>query len=391
MAHQYIFTMQNLRRVHPPNKEVLKGIYLSFYPGAKIGVLGVQRRRQVDAAADHGRRRQGLLRRGQAGRRDHDRLPAAGAGARSDEERARERREAVADTKGLLTRFDEVNAQARRGPRSRTRWTSCSTSRASCRTRSRPPTPGTSTARSRSRWTRCGCRPPTPTSTKLSGGERRRVALCQRAARAPDLLLLDEPTNHLDAESVAWLEHHLHEYPGTVVAVTHDRYFLDNVAGWILELDRGAGHPLGGQLLVVAGAEAEAARAARRRRSRRGSGRWPASSSGCAPRRARGRPSPRPASPPTRSCWPRSSRSARTTIEISIPPGPRLGDVVVKAEHLRKALRRQRADRGPDLQPAARRHRRRHRRQRRRQDHAVPHDRPGRRSPTAARCASATP
>ena len=94
----------------------------------------------------------------------------------------------------------------------------------------------------------------------LSGGEKRRVALCRLLLEKPDILLLDEPTNHLDAESVAWLERFLHEYPGTVVAVTHDRYFLDNVAGWILELDRGAGYPLRGQLHRLAGAEEEAPR-----------------------------------------------------------------------------------------------------------------------------------
>ena len=101
-------------------------------------------------------------------------------------------------------------------------------------------------ARSSTRWTRCACPPADADVTKLSGGERRRVALCRLLLRAPDLLLLDEPTNHLDAESVAWLERHLADYKGTVVAVTHDRYFLDNVAGWILELDRGRGIPYEG-------------------------------------------------------------------------------------------------------------------------------------------------
>ncbi len=103
--------------------------------------------------------------------------------------------------------------------------------------------------------------PPDVDVKTLSGGERRRVALCRLLLQSPDLLLLDEPTNHLDAESVAWLERFLKDYQGTVVAVTHDRYFLDNVAGWILELDRGSGIPVGGQLLVVARAEAEAAAA----------------------------------------------------------------------------------------------------------------------------------
>ena len=115
----------------------------------------------------------------------------------------------------------------------------------------------------------------------LSGGERRRVALCRLLLSSPDLLLLDEPTNHLDAESVAWLERFLADYKGTVVAITHDRYFLDNVAGWILELDRGRGHPVPGQLLVVARAEAGPARDRGEDRPRRAGARCSASSSGC--------------------------------------------------------------------------------------------------------------
>ena len=115
----------------------------------------------------------------------------------------------------------------------------------------------------------------------LSGGERRRVALCRLLLASPDLLLLDEPTNHLDAESVAWLERFLADYKGTVVAVTHDRYFLDNVAGWILELDRGRGIPFEGNYSSLARAEAGAARRSRRSRSRRAGARSRASSSGC--------------------------------------------------------------------------------------------------------------
>ena len=190
------------------------------------------------------------------------------------------------------------------------------------------------------------CPPGDADVTTLSGGERRRVALCRLLLQKPDLLLLDEPTNHLDAESVAWLERYLKEYPGTVVAITHDRYFLDNVAGWILELDRGAGIPWEGN--YSSWLEQKQQRLARRRsRSRRASGRSSASSSGCACRRARARPSARRACSVRGHCSPRSAESATATAEIIIPPGPRLGDLVVQAEQLSQGLRRPPADRGP--------------------------------------------
>ena len=124
------------------------------------------------------------------------------------------------------------------------------------------------------------CPPADKVVDVLSGGERRRVALCRLLLKKPDILLLDEPTNHLDAETVAWLERHLREYEGTVIAVTHDRYFLDNVAGWILELDRGRGHPLEGQLLVLARPEVAGSSRSRRRASRPGPRPSSASSSG---------------------------------------------------------------------------------------------------------------
>ena len=156
--------------------------------------------------------------------------------------------------------------------------------------------------------------------TTLSGGERRRVALCRLLLGKPDLLLLDEPTNHLDAESVAWLERHLQEYHGTVVAVTHDRYFLDNVAGWILELDRGARHPVGRQLLELARAEGAAARAGGEGRRDPPAHARSASSSGSAWRRAPARRRARRASPRTTSSSRKPSRPRRAGEAADLDP-----------------------------------------------------------------------
>ena len=146
------------------------------------------------------------------------------------------------------------------------------------------------------------CPPPDTPVAVLSGGERRRVALCRLLLTEPDILLLDEPTNHLDAESVQWLEQHLQQYAGTVIAVTHDRYFLDNVAGWILELDRGYGIPWKGN--YSSWLEQKQARLALEEKAdtQRGRRPWSASWSGSACRRGRGRPKARRASPPTRTC-----------------------------------------------------------------------------------------
>ena len=216
----------------------------------------------------------------------------------------------------------------------------------------------------------------------LSGGEKRRVALCKLLLQKPDLLLLDEPTNHLDAESVLWLEQHLSKYPGAVLAVTHDRYFLDHVAQWIAEVDRGRLYPYEGnystylekkqERLAGPGQEGREARQAPLRRARVGAL--------ATPRAAR--PSRRRASPATRRWSTEAERTRKLDFEeIQIPVGPRLGSQVIDAKKLQKGFDGRVLIDGLVVHAAAQRHRRRHRPERRRQDHAVQDDR----RPRAAR------
>src|SRR5213596_3404718 len=233
-AYQYIYVMKGLGKTYPGGREVLRDIRLSFLPGAKIGVLGL-----------NGAGKSTLLRimagRDTEFRGEAQLAPGASVGLLEQEPQLDPGKDVrgnvedgMAETRVLLDRFNELAASY-----------SDETADEFARLQDRIDAVDGWNLDSHLEQAMDALRlPPADADvTKLSGGERRRVALCKLLLGQPDLLLLDEPTNHLDAESVAWLEHHLHEYPGTIVAVTHDRYFLDNVAGWILELDRGAGIP----------------------------------------------------------------------------------------------------------------------------------------------------
>jgi sulfate-transporting ATPase len=242
MAGEYIFTMRDLRKVVPPNKEILKGIYLAFYPGAKIGVLGA-----------NGAGKSTLLRI-MAGEDtdflgDARPLPGTKIGYLPQEPRLDRSKDvrgnvevAVAEQRALLTQFEELSARFAE-PMEDDEMNRLLEKQGDLQ--ERIDALGLWELDHKIDLAMDALRlPPGDADVgKISGGERRRVALCQVLLAQPDMLLLDEPTNHLDAESVWWLERYLAEFPGTVVAVTHDRYFLDNVAKWILELYQGAGIP----------------------------------------------------------------------------------------------------------------------------------------------------
>jgi ATP-binding cassette ChvD family protein len=337
MAQQYIFTMQNLRKVVPPHKEILRGVWLSFYPGAKIGVLGL-----------NGAGKSTVLRimAGVDKEFQGEAYPADGTriGYLPQEPKLDPAKDVlgnvemgVAPVRGLLARFDELNEKL-----------GSDLSDAEMEKVMAEHGKVQDAIDASGGWDldktlelamdALRCPPPDADVTKISGGEKRRVALCKILLEKPDMLLLDEPTNHLDAESVAWLERHLAEFPGTVVAVTHDRYFLDNVAQWILELDRGAGIPWKGN--YTSWLEQKEARLATEEKQE------------SAKRRALQRelewvrmaPRARHAKSKARlqayeSLLNEQGPDARNeTQEIFIPPGPRLGDVVVRAEHVRKSF-----------------------------------------------------
>ncbi len=331
---QYIYTMNRVSKVVPPKREILTDISLSFFPGAKIGVLGLNGAGKssllkIMAGVDtdyHGEARpqKGI----RVGYLAQEPTLDPGKDVRGNVE------EGIGDIKALLSEFDAVSQQfaepmsdeamsallERQGELqdaidSVAGWEVDRKLEVAADALRLPPWDGD--------------------VTTLSGGERRRVALCRLLVSSPDMLLLDEPTNHLDAESVAWLERFLQEYPGTVVAITHDRYFLDNVAGWILELDRGRGIPWKGnysswleqkeQRIQVEGRQ-EAAR----ERTIKSELEW-----------VRANPKGRRAKSKARlaqfeELTSREYQRRSETKEIYIPPGPRLGELVIEAIEVRK-------------------------------------------------------
>ncbi|HET6949323.1 MAG TPA: energy-dependent translational throttle protein EttA [Acidimicrobiales bacterium] len=336
MSAQFIFTMRKVGRFHPPDKEVLKDISLSFFPGAKIGVLGangagkssllrimagvddgftgearltpgftvgmLEQEPQLDPAKDvQGNVMDGV---GQVAAllADYDEVMAGWADPEADYDKLGARQadlEAKIEAAGAwdLARTTEIAMDALRLP------------------------PGDADV------------------TTLSGGERRRVALCRLLLSRPDLLLLDEPTNHLDAESVAWLERFLRDYAGTVVAITHDRYFLDNVAGWILELDRGRGFPFEGNYSGWLDqkrarlAQEDKADSARRRTLEREL-EWVR----MAPRARQAKGKARLAAYEKLQAEAEAAERGPDRLQITIPPGPHLGDQVIEVTHLSKGF-----------------------------------------------------
>ena len=336
MSAQYIFTMHRVNKHHGPDKHVLKDISLSFIPGAKIGVLG-----------PNGAGKSTLLRimagLEETSSGDAKLAPGASVGYLSQEPELDETKDVrgnvedgLGELRDLLRRFEELSMKFAE-PMSDEEMAELLEEQGRVQDQIEKADAWDMDRRLDVAMDALRLPPGDADVTKLSGGERRRVALCRLLLSSPDLLLLDEPTNHLDAESVAWLERFLHDYPGCVIAVTHDRYFLDNVAGWILELDRGHGIPIEGNYSSwleqkQARLAVEEKQASARQRTLARELEW-----------VRASPKARQAKSKARlaaydQMLAEEQNVKLDTVEIHIPAGPRLGDVVVEAKHVQKGF-----------------------------------------------------
>ncbi|HEX6958542.1 MAG TPA: energy-dependent translational throttle protein EttA [Ferrovibrio sp.] len=335
-SYQYIYVMKGLSKTYPGGKQVLKDIWLSFLPGAKIGVLGL-----------NGAGKSTLLKIMAGLDTEFSGEAWAAEGVKvgylpqepqlnPDKDVLGNVMEGVAETKALLDRFEEVSAKFAEVTDDE-EMNALIAEQAELQEKIDAANAWDLQRNVEIAMDALRCPPGDADVSKLSGGEKRRVALCRLLLSKPDMLLLDEPTNHLDAESVAWLERYLHDYTGTVVAITHDRYFLDNVAGWILELDRGSGIPWEGNYsswleqkdkrLEQEGKEEDA-----RRRTLQRELDW-----------VRQSPRARQAKSKARlkayeELLAQGNEKAQEQVQITIPPGPRLGNVVIEAEHLSKGF-----------------------------------------------------
>jgi energy-dependent translational throttle protein EttA len=328
MSAQYVYTMHRLTKAYPPDKTVLNEVTLAFLPGAKIGVLGY-----------NGAGKSTLLRimagKDTEFRGDAMLAPGARVGLLEQEPQLDESKDVrgnvedgIAGTRALLDRFNELAANY-----------SDETADEFAALQSKIDAADAWNLDTNVDYAMDALRlPPADADvTKLSGGERRRVALCRLLLSAPDLLLLDEPTNHLDAESVAWLETHLAEYKGTVVAVTHDRYFLDNVAGWILELDRGRGIPYEGN--YSSWLEQKQKRLALEERTEKSRQRTIAAELEWVRQNPKGRQTKQKARLANFEALVAQERNVKLDeVQIHIPTSTHLGDLVVEADGLRKGF-----------------------------------------------------
>jgi energy-dependent translational throttle protein EttA len=335
-AYQYIYVMKGLSKTYPGGREVLKDIWLSFFPGAKIGVLGL-----------NGAGKSTLLKIMAGEEREFSGEAWAAEGARSgflpqepslnpDKDVFGNIIEGLAETKALIDRFEAVSARFAEDL-SPEQMEALIAEQGELQEKIDQADAWELDRTVEIAMDALRCPPGEASVASLSGGERRRVALCRLLLQRPDLLLLDEPTNHLDAESVAWLQRFLKDYPGTVVTVTHDRYFLDEVAGWILELDRGRGIPFEGNYSgwleqKQARLEGEGKAEEARRRTLERELEWVRQS----PRARQAKSKARLTAYETLVA--QSREKAPETAQIVLPPGPRLGDLVVEAERVRKAF-----------------------------------------------------